>query len=199
MHARDHTNGQVPREWDDHTSGGAPPLGKCREQGTRSWLPGSKMGPSPAPCKDCVWSGMHSHSRSHGPRRQDSLQERARCQDFLCQLRPKSKRVSIRTKDRQDGRCTPTGRDSRLGGRSLRKQTYHATVVLALLVLEWMPRASCYWSKTGRWIPGNEPEHWHDGHLGDFYKKPREKFGVHDVCKPQEHAYICPHENLREM
>lgn len=33
------------------------------------------------------------------------------------------------------------------------------------------------WNKDGKWIPGNEPEHWHEGPIGDFYKKPRESIG----------------------
>ena len=43
--------------------------------------------------------------------------------------------------------------------------------------LAWLPKVSAYWSKDGKWILGKEVEHWHDGHLGEFYKKPREKFG----------------------
>ena len=60
---------------------------------------------------------------------------------------------------------------------------------MVLLVFGRLPEANCYWSKTGKWIPGNEPEHWHEGHLGDFYKKPREKFGV------QPRLDTCVHEH----
>jgi len=43
--------------------------------------------------------------------------------------------------------------------------------------LLWLQGVSCYWSKDGKWIAGKDVEHWHEGHLGEFYKKPREKFG----------------------
>ena len=48
---------------------------------------------------------------------------------------------------------------------------------LVVILLSLLQGASCYWSKDGKWIAGNDHEHWHDGHLGEFYKKPREKFG----------------------
>ncbi len=48
------------------------------------------------------------------------------------------------------------------------------------LLIGWLAclqRVTCYWSKDGKWIPGNDHEHWHQGQLGDFYKEPRKKFG----------------------
>ena len=82
----------------------------------------------------------------------------------------------------QGERCNPARRPTIRAiipaPTSLRNQTRSVAMALVLLVFDWLPGATCYWSKNGKWIPGNEPEHWHDGHLGEFYKKPREKFGA---------------------